>query len=459
VRPSSSKRSSGAVAPDGLALDRRSASFEPVLASAAAARRLLREALEAADRLQYADAGTLALSELVSNAALHAHTPIEVLIEVRPDRLWVEVTDRSPSLPSQRRYDEQATTGRGMALVAAVTSECGVHSLGNAGKVVWFSVSDELPDQSADALLDAWDLDGDWDQAEQPAVRTIPVILDELPATLWLASRQHHDAILRELVLYLAEHDDVAVDLALADAARGLVAAAVLRAIEQAQQPAGGRPGDPGGLGTPPAPVPDSLTVTVEVEPDVSAAFAALTDALDVAERLATASKLLARPGLPEIVAVRTWICEQVVAQLAGLPGSPWPGTAQEHFETAVSALTEESRWDDSTVRDADYGAVAADESNRIVAVSRPLAELLLGGRGPGRAARRHPDPSARLREAHVAGFTRHLTTGEAHVLGVPLVLPVLHADGREMEYRLLIERVPGSGDRAVFVATVEPAP
>jgi len=238
-----------------------------------------------------------------------------------------------------------------------------------------------------------------------------------------------------------------------------LVAAAVLRAIEQAQQPAGGRPGDPGGLGTPPAPVPDSLTVTVEVEPDVSAAFAALTDALDVAERLATAGKLLARPGLPEIVAVRTWICEQVVAQLAGLPGSPWPGTAQEHFETAVSALTEESRWDDSTVRDADYGAVAADESNRIVAVSRPLAELLgwavedLVGR---RVVTLIP---ARLREAHVAGFTRHLTTGEAHVLGVPLVLPVLHADGREMEYRLLIERVPGSGDRAVFVATVEPAP
>jgi len=31
-----------------------------------------------------------------------------------------------------------------------------------------------------------------------------------------------------------------------------------------------------------------------------------------------------------------------------------------------------------------------------------------------------------RLREAHVAGFSAHLSTGQAHVLGVALRLPAL---------------------------------
>jgi PAS domain S-box-containing protein len=113
--------------------------------------------------------------------------------------------------------------------------------------------------------------------------------------------------------------------------------------------------------------------------------------------------------------------------------------------------------WDASAVRDADRGVVAADDANRIIAVSRPLAAELgwevddLVGR---RVVALIPPP---LREAHVAGFSRHLHTGEAHVLGVPLRLPVLRADGSEVECDFLIEQADADGGRPVYLAWITP--
>lgn len=61
------------------------------------------------------------------------------------------------------------------------------------------------------------------------------------------------------------------------------------------------------------------------------------------------------------------------------------------------------------------------------------------------------------LREAHVAGFSRHLSTGEARILGVPVTLPVLHKDGSEAHCRLLVERAPTGSGRALYIASLEP--
>lgn len=440
-------------------LAERAASFEPEPASAGAARRLLLDALEASDRLRWVAAGALALSEVVTNAALHAHTVLEVLIEVRAERLRVEVRDSNPALPQQRHYDMRATTGRGLALVAAVTQECGVRSFGSHGKVVWFSLGDAATEQPTEALLTAWDdldEDGEWQPPEADTSHLREIVLECMPATLWLAARQHHDALLRELVLYVAEHDDVQVDLVLADTARGLVSRAVVRAVEQALPVGPTETALPEGHPARLTRLPESVSLTISVPRGIAPAYTALKAALDAGEQLCAAGKLLARPGLPEIVAVRDWVCVQVVSQLAGRPAAAWPGTAQRHFETAVNDTSDNAPWDDTFVRNADLGVVAADEANRIVAVSRPLADLLgwnvedLVGR---RVVTLIPP---RLREAHVAGFTRILTTGETRILGVPLVLPVLHADGREVPCRFVVERAPQSSGRSVYLAWIE---
>ncbi len=56
-------------------------------------------------------------------------------------------------------------------------------------------------------------------------------------------------------------------------------------------------------------------------------------------------------------------------------------------------------------------------------------------------------------REAHTAGFTRHLTTGEAHALGVELHLPVLAADGTEIPYTFFIEADQTRSGRPIYIA------
>jgi len=113
--------------------------------------------------------------------------------------------------------------------------------------------------------------------------------------------------------------------------------------------------------------------------------------------------------------------------------------------------------WDPSQISDSDRGAVAADDSNRIIAISRPLADRL--GWDPadlvGRRVVAIVPPQ--FREAHVAGFTRHLTTGEAHALGVELDLPVLRADGTEVLCSFFIEAHRTPSGRAVYVSWVTP--
>ena len=151
-----------------------------------------------------------------------------------------------------------------------------------------------------------------------------------MPATLWLSARQHHDAILREFVLYCAEHGAAKIDLAAADKARSTISNALIDALEEAHASGTARPVLPDGHPSPLPWVPDHLDLDIDVPADTAWQFAALQDALDMAEALALEGKLLLRPGLPEIIAVRDWACEQVIAQLSGSPPAPWPGTAAD---------------------------------------------------------------------------------------------------------------------------------
>lgn len=428
------------------------------LESAREARRIVRQALRAAGRPELTDAAELAVSEVVTNAALHAHTRVELWVGVGEADVFVEVKDFNPMLPVQRDYDSQATTGRGMGLVSALASACGVHSLGEGGKVVWFCISDGTPAIDPDELLTAWDID----EVLDPGAATASgreVILLEMPATLWLSARQHHDALVREFLLYQAARGSEHPGVAEADTARAMISTALVDAVDRARAAGTAEPAVPAGHPSPLPWVPKRLDLRITVPEDAGPMFAALQDVLDTAERLAVDGELLLRPALPEIIAVRDWACEQVIAQLAGNPPSRWPGTDQERFEDEFHDRADPPvpAWDAAAVSGSATGAIAADDANRIIAISEPLAAVL--GWEPRELVGRRVVtviPPA-LREAHVAGFSRHLSTGEAHVLGIPLELPVLRKDGTEVRCRFLIERAALERGRAVYVAWIDP--
>jgi PAS domain S-box-containing protein len=448
--------------PDDAVLERTCA-LDPASLSAREARRFVRALLEESGRQEWAEAAELAVSEVVTNVVLHAHTGFELTVRLADDHVRVEVLDRNPALPRQRGYDDQATTGRGMTLVESVTDAHGVHALGSDGKVVWFCVGGGPGDPTADDLLAGWSDDDGWDvvaDSSTPRDETlVDVVLRGMPPALWLAARQHHDAVLRELALHRAEHPDTEVsddDLVQADAARTAISSALESTLSRTgpqdqdlplRQPAGAD-----------GPLPRTVDVTVCVPPDAAPMFGRLQDVLYAAERLAADDALLLRPALPEVVAVRDWACEQVVTQLGGGQASAWSGVDDDRFVTLpVERLGIDSGLAPTGVGEADTGAVAADDANRIVAVSRPLAEALgyevddLVGR---RVVTLIPP---RFREAHVVGFTRHQSTGEARLLGREVELPVLRRDGTELRCRVTIEQAAARGTRRLYVAWISP--
>ena len=425
---------------------------EPI--SAVKARQLIRELVRECGREEWLEAAELAVTELVTNGILHAHTQLRVSATC-DDELRVEIADDSPVMPTQRERGVEATTGRGMGLVAALTQEHGSTATPNGGKVVWFVIRGTAEDRELSL--------GEWDQviadlaAPDPEESRTCVQLLNLPSTLWIAASQRHDALLRELALLPAAQGRSNADVAAAERARVAFQRAVDAALQEAR--AAGRARNPLSDNHPArlAEVPISVDVDLWVDADDAGAFAALQDVLDEAERLATAGATLARPGLPEIVAVRDWACEQAIAQLSGLAAAPWQGTDAERFTALHPGEPWTVDWDTLQVANSTRGVVAADDGNRIIAISRPLADAL--GWDPqelvGRRVVAIVPP--RFREAHVAGFTRHLTTGEAHALNVDLDLPVLRKDETEVLCAFFIEAHRTPSGRTVYVSWVTP--
>ena len=88
------------------------------------------------------DRAALGVTELLTNVHLHAQPDklCTVEIELVLDRLMVSVRDHDPRLPEVRDVESSATTGRGLAMVAAVSESWGARPDGESGKVVWFTL-------------------------------------------------------------------------------------------------------------------------------------------------------------------------------------------------------------------------------------------------------------------------------------------------------------------------------
>jgi len=79
------------------------------------------------------------ISELVTNAVVHARTQVDVRVEMGTDHLRVEVADRDPRLPLPSAQAPDAPGGRGLFLVQELATAWGTE-LCAGGKVVWFTL-------------------------------------------------------------------------------------------------------------------------------------------------------------------------------------------------------------------------------------------------------------------------------------------------------------------------------
>ncbi|MFB7379190.1 SpoIIE family protein phosphatase [Kitasatospora purpeofusca] len=136
---------------------RAAATFEPVGRSASAARAFVRDALLGWGLPEVVDDAVVLVSELVTNAVVHAGTAAEVCCLREDGTVRIEVTDHHPErgLPtfadvpttaSDHYADADGEGGRGLLMCAALAERWGVE-YGSGRKTVWFRLA--LPAHTA----------------------------------------------------------------------------------------------------------------------------------------------------------------------------------------------------------------------------------------------------------------------------------------------------------------------
>lgn len=271
----------------------------------------------------------LVVTELVTNAFLHAAPPVTVRVS-RADRLVrIEVEDAGHGMPVQVSSTSRSMTGRGLSLVAAVSESWGVSPSNSGGKLVWAEVPEDggegqgaEPEIDADALLASWD-------SEPAAEPTYRIRLGSVPTGMLLAAKGHIDNLVRELTLAKAE--EAASGIPLPTAMARLIATVMTDFVDarseiKAQALAA-------------AARDESLTdLVLNLPISAAEAGARYLAALDAADRYARAARLLTLSAPRSHQVFRRWYVQAIVEQLRAVsdgrppaPLVPFPQTlAQE---------------------------------------------------------------------------------------------------------------------------------
>ena len=402
------------------------------------ARVLVREVLSAAGLEDQLDTATLAVSEVVTNAIVHAGTLVELRVYVGERAVRVEVEDRGMQLPSRRTYSDAAGTGRGLAMVEDTVDRWGVEELGD-GKVVWFEVggADELGEVAGT---------GTADHHEPRAQDVVHVRLRHVPLLMHVAWQEHAAALLREFLLHsFGSGHDILAEHAQASEAMSLL---------HAQLPVPELGAEPQAL------------MAAAIEPHVSVDSAVLEVPLATVAHFATLDQLLNRgidearaghflcpPTQPEIEEMRRWLCAEVARQAAGDPTAiPWVARSEVSFDLAGPPSVF------AGLADTDEPLVATDENSVVVAVSAAALRLLgYDGVDDLVGKRVLAVVPERFRQAHVAGVTLNATNGRDVLLDVPVQVPMVRVDGSEVDVELTVTTQSFDHGRRAFVARFRP--
>src|SRR5215218_8245832 len=127
----------------------------PVLTAAAAGRQFVAEVCGHWGLQELAEPAGLLASELVANAVAHAHTALELRVELRGSRLQVAVQDHNPDLRGLLAAKGGTDRGLGLQIVDQVAKAWGVRQDGAGRKTVWCTL--DLPPPQAGAVGRSWE--------------------------------------------------------------------------------------------------------------------------------------------------------------------------------------------------------------------------------------------------------------------------------------------------------------
>jgi PAS domain S-box-containing protein len=415
--------------------------------SVAIARRLVRDTLTLARRDDLVEVAQLLVSEVVTNALVHAGTPIDLQAAVGAAGLRVEVTDGNTQTPVRRSFGAMAGTGRGLRLLEQLVDRWGILTYED-GKTVWFELSsgeglEQVTSPVAPAPVEAVDLPA------RPRTDVVDVVLLNVPLLLHAAWHEHVEGLLREYLLASLDGDATEA-LEVHAAASGAISLLHehLRAPDLGEDP-------------------EALMATA-VEPGVSSErqvlpvprasvpyFRVLDETLESALALADSGALLTPPIQPELRALRRWLCQEVRGQDLGEPPTAWSYDAEAAPPPRLPSIS----WEHDAVNASRQALIAADDTDQIVAVSRRTCDLL-GYEEPDQLIGRRLVAiiPRRYHQAHLAGFTLHLSNGRSPLLGRPVIVPAQRRDGTEIMVELVVEARQLPAGRHLFIARMRQA-
>ncbi|MGI9156842.1 MAG: ATP-binding protein [Marmoricola sp.] len=435
----------------------------PLPESVRDARAFVRAALAGVARDRLVADAQLAISEVVTNAVVHAGTDVHVAVSAGVGAVRIAVTDGSHRAPRTRGYADTAGTGRGLRLLNELTTSWGVDSHED-GKTVWFELGPEnsegaewpRPPETA-SLVDTVNVGAPGPADPVPATGSTVVRLLNAPVLLYAAWRQHAEALLREYFLLQLDrgHDEEAVRV-------HSEASDALALLDESIPPAPVTNTPSAALAAATGPDATATRVLVRVPAQVRPHFTTLNRTLEDAASLAEDHRLLTPGVQPEMLLLRRWLCSQVLTQCEGGRPRGWePLQAVPSQGPSRSALPAAQclGWDTTAVAGSTLMLLAADDTSTIIAVSPPVVNALGYATADQLVGRRLicviPE---RFRQAHLAGFTFHLLTGQNALLDAPIVVPVLRRDHTEALVEMTVHEEHTDDGRPVFVAELVPA-
>lgn len=108
------------------------------------ARAFVKDALESWGHASLTSDATLVVSELISNAVIHAHSSASLTLLNLDDGIQIRVEDDEPTPPEIRWINEESTGGRGLHIVDALSDDWGVEA-SPPGKIVWLDIREHAP--------------------------------------------------------------------------------------------------------------------------------------------------------------------------------------------------------------------------------------------------------------------------------------------------------------------------
>lgn len=279
-------------------------------------------------RPELADSARLAVSELVTNAILHAEPPMTVQVRGTVEHPRVEVTDQSLAPPMQRHTaddidieDDQSwsTIGRGLDLVASYALRWGADiDARGSGKVVWFEPAIEPHESPAPGAL----FDLDEAMAERGEVPTDPntmvrLQLLNMPVELFAHLRRHFNELGRELrllALTAPEQYPMAVEFA----------EVYLQVEHERRHVTGLEP-----LDAAMAADIDYVDLTYLAPPTAPRSMERLSTMLDQVYATFGDDSLLAMRPTPVLVDLQHWYLGEFSRQSRGQEPTPWQGPAR----------------------------------------------------------------------------------------------------------------------------------